>query len=118
MTLTLNKGEISTKWVVTTYEMNPNTDGCTIDLFNVATNVSMSFGLPNDSSPFPERYQQYIIDTADYSGVTNGIYTYTIKDSNSIVVEKGLLRVIENNESPISDFVFIQGEETDDDYIQ
>lgn len=118
MTLTLNKGDISTKWVVTIYEMNPNTSGCSIELYNVATNVSMSFSLPDDSSPYPDRYQLYIVDTSDYSELKNGIYTFNIKDSDGVIVESGLLRVLENNESPVSDFVFIESEATDDDYIQ
>lgn len=114
----LNKAETSTKWVVTTYEMNPNTTGSTIELFNVATNVTSSHALPADSSPYPARYQEYQITTADYSGLTAGVYSYVIRDATSGTTETGLLRVVDNSLSPSDNYVFITGSTTDDDYIE
>lgn len=118
MTLTLNKGEVQAKWVVTAYEMNPITTGSTIELFNVATNVSSTYALPADISPYPARYQEYQITTADYSGLTAGVYSYVLRDSGSGTTETGLLRVIDNDLAPMADYVYIQGADTDDDYIQ
>lgn len=118
MTLVLNKGEVNTKWVVTTYEMNPITTGSTIELINVATNVNSTYALPTDSSPYPSRYQEYNLTTSDYSGLTAGIYSYVIKDSTSATTETGLLKVINNDDNPVDSYVVLSGSSTDNDYIE
>jgi ubiquitin C-terminal hydrolase len=121
MMLIINKSEPQTKLITTCSEINPVTTGSTLEVFNLASNVTNTYSLPNDTSEYPERYNLFEVATSTFSGLTQGHYKFKIKDSQSATTESGLLRVITEIQTPDekieSEFVFIKSNETEDDYI-
>jgi hypothetical protein len=122
MTLLLNKADVTTKWVLTTYEVNTITTGSTIELVNQATNVSVTYQLPVDSSVYPDRYQEFNVNTNTFSGLSVGVYAFQVKDSGNNVVESGLLKVVDGVYTPSQEvanqYTYITPDPTADDFIE
>ena len=119
MTVTLNLSDTQMTFISTSFEVNPVTSGSTLVIFNKYTNVQYEYELPNDSSPYPDRYNEFIVETSVFSGLTPGQYTFKIKDSINNVTETGMLKVIKESLTPENgnDFIYIQQTENDDDYL-
>jgi len=121
MTLTINLSLSAQTFIVTCSEINPITTGSTIYLVNQYSNTTNTYNLPDDSSPYPDRYNQFILPTSTFSGLTDGTYTFIIFDSGGNVTERGLLKVIdlkETTEQEIDNqYIFIASDSTDDEFI-
>jgi hypothetical protein len=121
MTLNIDLSNSATTFIVTCTEINPVTSGSTLELNNLSTNVSYSFILPDDSSSYTTRYNQFDLPTSTFSGLTEGTYSFQIKDSNEGITEEGLLKVINGiytpDEEVDNNYVFIPSTDEDDDYI-
>lgn len=119
--LVINKSNTSTRFITTLTEVNANTSGSTIELFNSFTNVNSVFALPLDSSAYPTRFNQFDILTNTFSAITEGTYIYTIKDSTSGITETGLLKVVSDvltqQEEVDSNYTYIATTSSDDDFI-
>jgi len=117
--LIINKGHINTSLIATLSESNPVTTGSTLLLEDQFTNVSTTFALPIDSSPYPSRYNQFDFVTTFFSGLSESTYTYTVKDANGNVTETGLLKVVADvlDQDLSDEYVFISPTSPDDDFI-
>ena len=119
--LVIKKSDTTTRLIITLSEINVVTSGSTLELFNSFTNVSSSFVLPSDSSAYPERFNQFDISTNFFSTLTEGTYTYTIKDSTSGITETGLLKVVSDVLTPqeqVDDtYLYIPSLPSSDDFI-
>lgn len=119
--LVIDKSISATTFIVTVSEVNDITTGSTLNLFNRYTNVEYVFNLPNDSSSYPVRYNKFVMDTNTFSGLSEGVYNFTIEDSTSGVTESGLLKVVDEIYTPEqqvqNNYVFIPSTSADDDYI-
>jgi hypothetical protein len=106
----------------TCYEVNTGvTSGCSINIFNRFTNVSTTIPLGDDTSLYPERINEYEITEESYSGLSAGKYSFTITNTDDIVVEEGMLQVtelIQTQEERVADtWNWIPPTALDDDYI-
>lgn len=63
-----------------------------------------------DNSPFPERYNKFIIEATLFDALDNGFYTYGITDADGNVLEVGKMLLV--GPSPVS----IQYQETPTEY--
>jgi hypothetical protein len=78
------------------------------------TNETFNIDLPDSTSLYPDRYDEFLINTTEFESLQPGHYSYTITEQTDGVVEKGVLMVIDT----IPDqFSFIEGDETADDYM-
>lgn len=116
--LVINKSDSTTKLIVTVAEINPVTSGSTLELTNQESNVTTTYQLPDDSSMYPERYNLFELPTDSFSGCSIGIYTYKVMDESGSTTETGLLKVVEQGTPELQDdYVFIQPQDADDDFI-
>ena len=101
------------------------------------TNKSYSFDLPANTSPYPSRYDEFVLAMAayaeeDYSeedymvdgmgSCESGLYNYKIiETTTSKICEVGLLKIVESiktEQQELNDtYTVIEPEATDDDYI-
>jgi hypothetical protein len=119
--LVIDKSLSGNTLLVTVSEVNDITSGSTLHLFNRYTNVSVVYNLPNDTSEYPKRYNKFELPTLTFSGLSEGTYSYEIKDSLSGITESGVLKVINEKLTPkqkVDDnYIYIPSTSLDDDYI-
>lgn len=117
--LIINKSASTAQLLVTTSEISTTSTGSTLNVFSTASNVTSSFNLPTDTSPYPDRYNKYSMPITAFSGLTTGRYNYTITNGG-VVTESGVMDVIDNlqteEQKVESNYVFIN-DTTDDTYI-
>lgn len=106
---------------VTCTEVTPLvSSGCTLTLFDLYTNVTTVLNLGPDTSPYPERYNQYRI-TSPYSGLSVTKYSFVVKNSGNTICEEGICEVVNSVLTPEqqvdNQYVFKQPTATDDDFI-
>lgn len=121
--LIVDKSQTNTKFICTLYEMNPVTTGSTLEVYNTFDNTTFQFTLPADTSLYPDRYNEFIFSTTTFSGLSEGQYTYTIKDASGNTTEVGCMvvdNVIQSTQDDVDDWYVIHAninQSTDDDYI-
>lgn len=109
MTIIVNDALMTTRILCTVSELDAVTSNCVLKVFNPYTNVSTQYNLPDDSSPYPDRYNEFLVPTSAFSGLSSGVYDFKILDSNSGTTETGLLRVVSSIQTP--------DQEVEEDYI-
>lgn len=97
------------------------TSGCSINIFNRFTNVSTVIPLGDDTSLYPERINEYEITEQSYSGLSTGKYSFTITNADDILVEEGMLEVVETIQTQQqrvdNTYSYIPPTAAEDDYI-
>lgn len=121
MTLLIDKSKNNTRLILTATESYSGFTGAILQAFNEATNVELEISLPDDSSAYPDRYNEFNIPTSTLSGLTVGTYSYTIKSNEAIDIEHGILKVVDEALTPQgevdSTYTFITPDDTADDFI-
>lgn len=87
--------------VVTANEMAPIVPyQYTLKFRHDFTNQEVILNDIRDYSKYPQRYNQFHIDTSIFNGFDNGFYTYSIFDHELNLLEKGKMKLIEPQSSP------------------
>lgn len=101
---------------------NPNTDiivsksGATMTLVNRSTNVTSVINLTGNTSPYPERYYLFQVNTEVFSGLTDDVYTYTIGSATGIC--KVVSGVFTPEEEVENNYIFLDSDlDNGDEYI-
>ncbi|MBS1632684.1 MAG: hypothetical protein JST10_08940 [Bacteroidetes bacterium] len=110
--LIIDRSTSQSRFLVTQSEVNDSL-ATSLNLFNRATNKEYTFELPEDTSPYPDRFNEYIFDNAVFAELPQGLYSFVITDDQNSIKERGLLQV-QNDSTPYSvDDVFVSIESQD-----
>lgn len=94
--------------------------GSTIEILSDYSKVSHSYNLPANTSDWQGRYDEYVFNTDIFSGLTNGLFSYTIK-SGDVAIEVGMLKVVDKLESQDQRtgeiYQSVQDSSSDDDFL-
>ena len=124
MTIEINKSQSgNTRILLTITEGNTGTtttSGLTLQLESIYSNQNYEFSLPNDSSLYPARYNQYEMPITTFSGLTEGKYEYNILSSGS-TIETGIMNLIDYTGTSetyyTNQYKSLPNTQADDDYI-
>ena len=113
----IDKTQTTHQLLVTVSEVNSITSGCTLSLFNQASNTTTLISLPQDSSTYPDRINKYELPTSAFT--STGVFTYTIKDISGNTTQTGVLKVVDETQEEENNngYVIPSFDETDDDIL-
>jgi hypothetical protein len=116
--LIVDKSQDTTRFIVTVTEATTVGDPVyTMMIHSSFTNGTFYLPLPQNTSPYPVRYDEFMVETSEFDAFPNGMYAYTISEVSDGVVERGVL-VIKNSEETTEDqFTVITPDEDEDDFI-
>lgn len=66
-------------------------------IYSPFTKRSFNLELPENSSAYPNRYDEFIISKNDFPVKEEGIYQYTVYDSLGNALENGSMKVLKTN---------------------
>lgn len=113
----IDKRKTNQRLIVTLTENSDNIDAnYRLDVHSPFSNKSYSVNLPENTSSFKERFDEFILSTSLINDWETGFYNYSITEINAGMVEVGSLKVIDADTVPVP-FISIQKTETDDDFI-
>lgn len=123
----VNKALDEARLIVTVTEKATGAgNGYRLTIYSPFTKKDYSIVLPDNTSLFQSRYDEFIVPIEDFQDMEPGVYNYIIYQHNSegidvIDLEKGVLKIVDNDkteEQKITDqYDFIEPTETDDDFI-
>lgn len=128
----VNKGLDEARLIVTVTEKATGAgNGYRLAIYSPFTKKDYSILIPENTSLFQSRYDEFIIPIIQFQDMEPGVYNYTIYEyswfetiENGFDVtdlEKGVLKIVDNDkteEQKITDqYDFIEPADTDDDFI-
>jgi hypothetical protein len=119
--LIINKELDTVRLIVTvSTEMDNPENGFRLSIHSPFTNKDYSIILPANSSLFPERFDEFLVDSDEFSEMEPGeyrysIYEYSVEDVK--LLEKGLLRVESTQEQSAGEFTFPEPTPQEDDFV-
>lgn len=121
MTLVIDKSLSTQRLLFTANEIYSGFTGVVLNVFNLSTNVDESISLGEDVSPYPNRYNDFQVETNSFSALTKGTYSFRLSSNEAYNLETGLLKVVDEVQTPEqeidSNYTYIEPTSTDDDYV-
>jgi len=118
--LIIDKEKEQTRFILTLTEVAPDATEFTLNIFSPYSSQTFQFTLADNSSEYPERYDEFTLETSLFANCKPGKMNYKILNGDD-VIEEGILMVvdkIQTQEEQIAEqYISIEPEETDDDFI-
>ena len=108
----IDRTQASTRLILTLGETTTAPGEYVLHIQSSATGRDLAVPLVTNLSPYPQRYDEYVLDTQLFKDLAAGRCTYRVTSGDE-TVEVGVAFVTEAQE----EFVFIEPTATDDDYV-
>jgi len=108
--------ELSRIVVTISENVSDSSQGYNLSLHSPYDLHTYTISLPENTSAYQNRYDEFLLDTSIFNDMNEGQYYYTIKQvSDGKILETGLLEIIGTAEDEV--IISLEEDETEDDFI-